>query len=216
MVQHWRRERGPAWRSKLAMNGVGAIATGVVALIVAATKFTSGAWMVVALIPVFVALLYGIHRHYREVEDALTFAEPEEARVEAVAPLVIVPVSRLDRAITRALAFGRAMSTDVTALHVTDDVRNSAHLEHRWQRVFPDVPLVVLESPYRALVPPLLRYIDRVDEREPRRPIVVVLSEFVPRHWWEALLHNQTALGLKLRLFFRPNTIVVDVPYRTD
>ena len=216
MVQHWRRLRGLAWRYKAAMNGLGAVATGLVALIVGTTKFTSGAWMVIALIPLFVAVLYGIHRHYRRVEDALTVSDPEEARVEVLSPLVIVPVGRIDRAVSRALAVARASSPSVTAVHVTDDVTNAAYLEHRWQRLFPDIELVVLESPFRALVPPLLRYIDRLDQGEPGRPVVVVLSEFVPRHWWEVLLHNQTALGLKLRLFFRPNTIVIDVPYRAD
>src|SRR2546428_4220193 len=214
MVRHWLRRRGRGWRASIAFNAVGAVATAVVAAVVGATKFAAGAWMVLALIPLFVAVLYAIHHHYREVEDALTVAEPGEALVAPAIPLVIVPVGRLDRAVVRTLEIARAFTGEVTAIHVTDTAQDASHLEHRWRRLFPDTPLVVIESPYRSLVPPLLRYIERIDTRDPGRPIVVVLSEFVPRHWWEALLHNQTALQLKLRLFFRPNTVVIDVPYR--
>ncbi len=217
MVRHWQRYRGRGWRPSLAMNAVGAVATAAVAVIVAVTKFEHGAWMVLAVIPVFVAVLYRVRRHYRDVEDELTVIDPEEADAEVVAPpRVVVPVGRLDRALLRALSFARSLSPDVVAVHVADDPAEGRRIERRWQRIVPEVPLVVIESPYRSLLPPLLRYLDRISFRERDRTTVVVLAEFVPRHWWEWVLHNQTALRLKLTLFFRPRTIVVDVPYRFD
>ena len=128
-------------------------------------------------------------------------------------PQVVVPIARLDRAALRALAYARAISSDVTAVHVTYDRAGAERMRERWALRQDGVPLVVIESPRRALIPPLLAYIDARQRQDGERPIAVVLSEFVPRRFWEYLLHNQTALRLKVRLFFRPNTVVVDVPY---
>jgi hypothetical protein len=126
---------------------------------------------------------------------------------------VIVPIARLDRAALHALAFARSISSDVTAVHVADDAGAAEHMRERWRARDDGIALVVIESPYRALIPPLLAYVDARARQDPERPITMVLAEFVPRHFWEYVLHNQTALRLKLRLFFRPNTVVIDVPY---
>lgn len=128
----------------------------------------------------------------------------------------MVPIGRLDRAAIQAIAFARSISPDVTAVHITDDPAESARMQRRWERWGEEVHLVIIESPYRALIQPLVAYIEAMDRQDPKRPITIVLSEFVPRHFWEYLLHNQTALRLKLRLFFRPNTIVIDVPYHLN
>jgi amino acid transporter len=213
LVRYWRAHRQSGWRLSMAINAVGAVATGIVALEVAASKFTEGAWMVVLVIPLFVALFYAIWRHYRDVEDMLVIATPEEALRVRVQPRVIVPIGRLDRAHVEALQLARTMSGDVTAIHVSDDPAAARSLAERWKKLVPDIPLVIIESPYRSLLRPLLAYIDAIDKGDKRKPIVVILSEFVPRHWWEFPLHNQTALRLKLHLFFRPNTVVLDVPY---
>src|SRR5947207_128772 len=215
MVRHWWRlreeERGWVWRA--AINGVGAATTGVVAAVVGGAKFGLGAWMVLVLVPVLIALMWSIHHHYRTVEDALTIDYPETRLPEPRPPHVIVPVSRLDKATHQALAYARGMSPDVTAVHVTDDPDSGAYLKRRWEHSEIDIPLVVLESPYRALLPVLLGYINAIDKQYPGEPITIVLAEFVPRHFWEWFLHNQTAFRLKLILFFRPNTVVIDVPY---
>jgi hypothetical protein len=216
MVRHWWRlrneERGWYWRAFF--NGLGAVTTGIVAIVVGAAKFELGAWMVLVLVPLLIAMMWGIQRHYRDVEDALVIDGPE-ARLDedAAPPLVLIPVSRLDRATHAALRFARRISPRVTAVHVTDDPEEGAYLKERWQRAGIDVPLVLVESPYRSLIPPLLAYINAIGAQHPGDPITVVLPEFVPRHFWEFFLHNQTALRLKLRLFLRPNTVVVDVPY---
>jgi hypothetical protein len=127
-------------------------------------------------------------------------------------PNVIVPIARLDRAALHALAFARSISADVTAVHVADDARAAERMRERWRARDDGIALVVIESPYRALIPPLLAYVDARARQDRERPITIVLAEFVPHHFWEYVLHNQTALRLKFRLFFRPNTVVVDVP----
>ena len=128
-------------------------------------------------------------------------------------PHVVVPIAKLDRSALLALAFARSISLDVTALHVTDDAVAGEHMRQRWAARDDGIPLVIIESPYRSLTPPFLAYLDERERQDPDRAITVVLAEFVPRRFWDYLLHDQTALRLKLRLFFRPNTVVVDVPY---
>jgi len=168
--------------------------------------------MVLVLLPILVALLYGINRHYRTVQDALVLSGGEQRVPVFGAPVVIVPVARLDRAALQALAFARSVSPTVKAVHVSTSRASADEFRARWARAGIDIALDVLESPYRSLVAPLLRYIDAIDKSDDR-PITVVVSEFVPRHWWEWLLHSQTAFRLKAALLFRPNTIVIDVPY---
>jgi hypothetical protein len=172
--------------------------------------------MVFILIPVMIAGMWAIMRHYRAVEDALTIDWPETELGDPREPHVIVPLSRIDKATHRALEYARGISHDVTALHVTNDPDSGAYLKRRWERSNIDVPLVVVESPYRALIPPVVAYINAIGQRYPNDPITVVLPEFVPRHFWEFFLHNQTALRLKLLLFFRPNTVVIDIPYMLE
>ena len=128
-------------------------------------------------------------------------------------PHVLVPLARLDRAALWALAYARSISLDVTALHVTDDHVAGERLRRRWATRDDGIPLVIIQARYGALIPPLLAYLDDRERADPDRPITVVLAQLVPGRLWTYLLHDQTALRLKLRLFFRPNTIVVDVPY---
>jgi amino acid transporter len=216
MVVRWYRRREPGWRRGLAINGLGAVTTGVIALIVIESKFLSGAWMVVIAIPLLVLLMTAIRGHYRAVERALTAARVPRGRRAARPPIVIVPIARLDEPARQAIAFANSISPEATAVHVTNDAATAEGIRRQWLDWAQGAELVVIESPYRALIGPLLAYMDVLQRQDPSRPILVVLSEFVPRHWWENLLHNQTALRLKLRLFARRNTIVADVPYHLD
>jgi amino acid transporter len=213
MVTRWWRRRETGWRRGLVINGLGAATTGVIAVIVVESKFLSGAWMVVMAIPLLVALMLGIRRHYRAVEGALQLARIPDGRGRAAAPTVVVPIARLDEPARQALAFANSISPDAIAVHVTNDTDAAEAIRRQWAEWSGGAELVVIESPYRALIGPLLAYLDVLQRHDSGRPVLVVLSEFVPRHWWENLLHNQTALRLKLRLFARRNTIVADVPY---
>jgi amino acid transporter len=215
MLLRWWRRHEAGWRRGMAINGLGTATTAVVALVVGTSNFFQGSWMVIVLVPALMALLMGIRSHYRNMDRQLhagaDFDDDEEPD-----PIVIVPLARLDRPARRALAFARTISPHATAVHITNDPHAADQLREDWHKLGGRMELVVVESPYRALVGPLLRYMDALQALHPTRPIVVVLAEVVPRHWWENLLHNQTSLRLKLRLFGRKNTIVADVPFHLE
>ena len=214
LVRRWWRLRNPGWRVSILINAIGTVVTGTVLVVVAVTKFQLGAWMVLLLLPLIVALLYSINRHYTNVQDALVISGGEQRLPTLGAPVVIVPVARIDRAAMQALAFARSVSPNLKAVHISLSTEGAADFQRRWERLGSDIPLDIVESPFRSLLAPLLKYIDAIDKSDDR-PITVVLSEFVPRHWWEWFLHSQTAMRLKASLLFRPNTIVIDVPYHS-
>lgn len=218
MVRHWWRLRHETrgWQHKLLINGVGACTTMLVALIISITKFAAGAWIVVLLIPLMVLAFLGISRHYHHVEQERVADLP--ARPQDIHHRLIVPIERLDRAATQSLAYARSISPHVTAVHVAIDEQEANAMRAAWGnwqkriREEEDTHLLIIESPYRALLNPLLAYIDTLHERHPQDTLTVVLPEFVAAHWWEYFLHNQTALRLKAALLFRPGIVVINVP----
>jgi amino acid transporter len=216
LVRRWVRLRGRGWRIRALVNGLGATVTGVVAVVVAVTKFALGAWMVLAILPVIVVLMWQVHQHYRRVEDELTISRTERASIGVRRARIIVPISRVDRSALEALSLARGLVGDVSAVHISFDDEGAAAFKERWASLGTGVPLEVIVSPYRAITRPFLKYLDAIDDGDPGRPVVVVLAEFVPHHWWETLLHNQTAFRLKLDLFSRRNTAVIDVPHHLD
>jgi amino acid transporter len=213
MVTRWWRRREPGWRRGLAINGLGAATTGVIVLIVAVSKFLGGAWLVTIMIPLLVGLMLAIRSHYRSIERAVEVSDVRGAVRTDRAPLVVVPIARIDRPSLAALAFARSIAPAPLAVHITNVPETAEALRQQWADIGGSAELVIVESPYRALIGPLVRYLDALQRQDPSRTLLVVLSEVVPRRWWDNLLHNQTALRLKLRLFFRRNTIVADVPY---
>jgi amino acid transporter len=219
LLRRWLTTRERGWRWRTVLSGVGAAATGVTLVVVAVTKFERGAWFVLLLLPVLVLLLNAVHRHYRDLADALTLETLDEPLPRIAPPSVLVPIARLDRAAVRALAFACSISPNVRAVHLATSEDTAITFRRRWDlwggRVLPDgreITLDVIVSPYRSLLQPLLRYIDRVAERDAGE-VTVVLTEYVPRHWWELILHSQTAFRLKAALLFRASTVVIDVPY---
>lgn len=214
MVKRWWTKREPGWRKGLAINGVGAIITGVVALVITGTKFTHGAWLIVLLLPVFVYTLKGIHNHYARVAEQLVITRRAEPLASPLSPAkTFVLISSLNKSAARNVRYAQALSRDVIALHVTDDLDAAQRLRKEWTAHDMTTPLVILESPYRSLVSPVLAYLDSQEMDTDRTPVTMVLSELVLHRWWEYLLHNQDALKLKIALFFRPNTAVIDVPF---
>ena len=213
LVRRWLRLRPRGWKVTMTINGVGAVVTGVVLAITIITKFEHGAWMVLIVMPVIVVLLHGINRHYTDAQDSLVVTDLSEELPKQPQPLVVVPIARLDRTAVRALTFAASISDHVRAVHIATSHETAEAFQHRWDAWAGHVPLEVVVSPYRSLVPPLLTYIERAGANRDR-PLTIVVSQFVPRHWWEFFLHSQTAFRLKLALLFRPDTIVIDVPYR--
>ncbi len=217
MVVHWHKTREGGWTRSLVINGVGAVATGVVAVIIAATKFVSGAWITLLGIAFLTYLFVAIRRHYDEVRRQLEVATPAPAASQQVPQRgqpVLLPVDDVNEAVRRTVEHARTVSDNITALHVTDDVEQAEELRQRWEEIIPDVPIVIIESPYRSFIAPILAYIDALDHAHPGETITVVLPEFVPNYFWQAILHNQAAIPLKKALLSRPNTVVIDMPYR--
>jgi len=222
MVRRWWRLRAEqrGWRKRAAINGIGAITTGVVAVEVAASKFALGAWVVLFLMPILIAVMLFIHRQYQASATKLAFRDdvvvPRPHREERV----IVPVPGINRAVVQAVNVARSIATDVRAVLVSDDPSTASAVRERWERQLPDVPLVVVESPYRALVGPLLAYLDVLDQAWPpdkKEPVTfVVIPEYVARSWWERILYNQSARRLRTALLGRRHTVVVNVPYRRE
>lgn len=137
-------------------------------------------------------------------------------RSEDITNIVVVPVSAINRVARQTLAYARAISDNVSAIHISDDEDEIERIRKSWSELTTDVPLVIIESPYRSLVGPLLRYLDELQKQAPTATLTVVLPEYIPRHWWEQVLHNQTALRIKAALLFRPGTVVISVPYHLD
>ena len=215
MVRRWwrlrREERG--WQTRAAMNAVGATVTGVVAIIVSIVKFKLGAWMVLTLIPLLIAMMWYIERRSGQTEESLALQTRGEPLPSPRPTHAVVPLTELNRATLHAVNYARSISENVTAVYVTDDPAQAGELRDRWKDWAGTAELVVVEAPYRAYRAPLLAYIDALEKMDPSRQITVVLSKIVPRRFWEFPFYNFTALRLKLRLLSRRNTVVVDVPY---
>ncbi|MGB9777430.1 MAG: APC family permease [Anaerolineae bacterium] len=213
MVVHWWHQRGPHWPIKALINGIGAVTTAVVLLVFILTKFIYGAWIVVLWIPLFIAFFLAVHRHYREVAAQLSleaFGSPPPVRRHRV----IVPIAGVHRAVIAALNYARSLSDDVTAIYVEVDPNETPKIRRKWEEWGDGIPLVVLPSPYRSIVGPLVEYVDRIDDRRRRDQVVtIVLPQFVPAKWWHHLLHNQTAWLIHLAFLFRREVMVTHVPF---
>ena len=237
------------------INGLGAVTTGVVTIVIMITKFDRGAWIVVLLVPILVLLFIGIKRHYKQVTAEIK--ELTVPEVGALNHLAIVPISRLDNVAERSITYAQSLGLKVIVAHVTTDQDDDTNIREHWQAWLqerhareaslndsngatrsngsnglngangsksptllsakPDPELVIIRSPYRALVAPLLRYINAtrrvMREVNPETVITVILPEYIPEHWWERLLHNETAFRLKLALYAQPSVVVTNVPY---
>jgi hypothetical protein len=204
---------------------VGASMTAVVVVIIATTKFTHGAWISILLMLTLILAFALVRRHYawfeetvRVEKDELRPRMPESAPTlrRAARQRVVMPVGDIDKVALAAVDFARELSGRVTAVHLVDDREEAEEYRARWEKMIPDIPLLIVESPYRAFVAPMLAYVESLERAEPDVRITVVLPHFVPRHWWERLLHDQDALGLKPHLRKRPRVGVVDFPYRLE
>ena len=202
----------PHWKKSIVINLLGAIATFIVLVVLVITKFLHGAWIVVLIIPLLVAMFRAIHRHYLDMATQLT-----TEGVVGLRPIrheVIVPISGIHRGVIRALEYAKSIAPGhVTALYINIDEEATQKLRQKWERLGGGVELVVLASPYRSLIGPLTRYVDRRMKAHRDQMVTIVLPEFIPVKWWHHLLHNQSSLMLKGALLFKPDVIVTSVPY---
>jgi hypothetical protein len=202
------------WQFKMVLNSFGALLTATVALVFASTKFRDGAWIVLVLIPALVAAFSAIHRHYRRLAADLSL-EDYGAPSRMSRHRVLLPISGVHRGSLAALSYARALSDDVTAVHVSIEPAEAERIREKWETWGEGVRLVILDSPYRLLLEPLLDYIEEISTgRQSNETITIVVPQFVPRHWWHNLLHMQTALFLRMALLFKPGIVITDVPYQ--
>jgi len=211
MVRRWLRARPAGWGWRVAINGTGAITTGTVLCVVAATKFVAGAWIVMLLLGLFMLMFLAIKSHYADVAGQLSLEDYDGP--PPMSHSVLVLVGDLHRGVVEALQYARTLSPQAKAVYVELDPEKTRRLEEKWVKHGLGVPLIVLTSPYRSLLGPLLDYIDHLRARDERHMVTMVLPEFIPARWWQHLLHNQTALVIKGALLFRRNVVVTDVPY---
>jgi len=211
MVRHWLMLRTSGWPLHVAINGLGAVSTGVVLVVIAAAKFAHGAWIVIALLPMIVTVFRRVHEHYISMDQQLSLQgfEPQKPKEH----IVLVPVSTIHRGVVSALEYARSLSPHVEAVYVDLDVESTESLRLKWGLWAGGIELIILDSPYRSVIGPLLEYIDAVTHKYPDALITVVLPHVVPNRWWHNLLHNQTAWLIKGALLFKKRVVVVtDVP----
>jgi hypothetical protein len=205
-----------SWEIKMIINGFGAICTLVVMVVFAVTKFQDGAWVVLILIQLLSVMFASIHSHYRDIARHLSldkYAEtPPVSRHR-----VIMPVSGVHRGTLAALRYAQNLSDDITAVHIATNPEDAEKIKAKWDEWGEGVRLVILESPYRTLIEPLLEYIEEIaSHRQPNEIITIVVPQFVPRRTIHNLLHTQTAFWLRAALLFKPGIVITDVPYQLD
>ncbi|HEX2911620.1 MAG TPA: APC family permease [Chloroflexia bacterium] len=213
MVFRWWRLRTPGWKRSFALNLMGATTTSLVLVILALTQLVNGAWVVVVLVPIFYTLFRAIHHYYDKVKTELDVEGGIKEPLKTAHNTVVVPVSDLNQVTFRTLQYAETLSSDVTAVHVNDNLEAISALRERWDNMRIEIPLVVVETPYRSVIGPLLTYIDMIEKKRSDDTVTVVIPEFVATAWWQNLLHNQTAFRLKAALLQKPGLVVTSVPY---
>ena len=217
-----RRERGSTlhsqagWQYKMAINALGSAMTAIVTLVFAITKAPDGAWIVLILIPALAFTFSIIHRHYTQLAKRLSL-EDYGAPPRVMRQRVIMPIGGVHRGTLEALRYAHSLSDDVTAVYVSLDPAETEKVRQKWERWGEGTRLVILDSPYRLMLEPLLQYIEEIlAHRQGKETITIVVPQFVPKRWWANLLHTQTATLLRLALLFKPGVVITDVPYQVD
>ena len=212
MVRRWIEKKGPHWRKKLFVNGVGAVTTAVATVIIASTKFLHGAWIVIVLIPLLIAMFRAIRSHYQAVAEQVTLERGQRPPLPR-RNTIVIPIGGVNRAVVRAVDYARSRSGDIRAVLVDVDKEETAKIEIQWAQWGCGVHLVVLPSPYRSVMGSLLEYIEELLEKDPNGWVTVIIPEILPARWWQNILHNQRALMLKAALLFKDRVILTDVPF---
>lgn len=212
MVRRWLTKKGPHWRKKLIVNGVGAITTGIATIIIASTKFTHGAWIVFLLIILLVWMFRSIHSHYKAVSEQIALTRDHRPPLPR-RNIVIIPISGVNQAVIRAVDYARSRGGEIRAVLVDVDPESTARLQIQWAQWGCGVQLMVLPCPYRSVLRSLLDHIEELLQKNQDYWVTVVIPEILPARWWQNILHNQRALLLKASLLFKDRVILTDVPF---
>jgi amino acid transporter len=216
MVRHWYKERGPGWRRSAVINGVGATVTAIVTVIFAIAKFALGAWIVIILVPFLVVLMLFVHRTYQQESRGLAVRPGAVVRRPHRAQRVIVAAPALTRAVVQAIKVAETMADDIDVVHVTPDLEEGEEFRRRAEEQLEGVHVVIVESPYRSLVKPFVRFLEVAQAEYPDRVTIVLIPEYLARHWWERILYNQNMHRIRQALVGRRDIVVLDVPYRRE
>lgn len=211
MVVHWRATREQGWLWKAWLNGIGAVATGLVSVIQLVTKFTTGGWIIAVIIPMIILMLRKIHKHYTEFAKEIKFEG--QSPINPMHHTVIVPVNGITKATSGALVYATTISDEVIAVYIEVDKRDTARMQEEWEAWDIGVPLEVVPSPYRSILKPLVEFVENLRMVTPGELVTIVVPEIVPKNWWEHLLHNKTALYIRTAFLFKPNVVVTAIPY---
>jgi hypothetical protein len=202
------------WRFKMFVNGFGALCTAIVMVVFAVTKFVEGAWVVLILTPLLVKIFFTIHHHYKDLASHLTLDEFSGLPARRTRHRVIMPVSGIHQGTLEALRYAKLLSDDVTAVHVSIDPDESEKVQKKWRTWGEGTRLIVLDSPFRLFIEPLLKYLEEIiDNRQPNETITIVVPQFIPSKRWHNALHMHTANLLREELLSKPGVVVTDVPY---
>lgn len=217
MFTKWVREKTPGWRHKAVINGLGAFVTFCTAIVIGATKFLHGAWIVCILIPILVVAMLRIRRHYLKVAEQLKLTadlRPKEVIPNDDKQHVVILVDSLNKSFIKSLNFAKHLSSNIVAFHVSTDSECAEKLQKKWEEYNVGIPLIIKHSPYRDVYEPLVKFIESEEHAsKPGEIVTVVISQFVITKWWHNILHNQTSLFIKSMLYKRRNIVVVTVPY---
>ena len=219
MVRLWFKERTSGWQASALMNALGALATAVVLGVVVTTKFLGGAWLVVVAIPLVVSLFLAINRHYQYVAERLSIqgipprSYISRPKAEVVTHPAVVVVGQLNRGTLEALDYARSIADEIVAIHVDFGSTDRENLQQQWQQLEADIPLVILESPYRSVISPIVNFVTSFEARHPGVLSTTIIPAFVTRNWWESILHNQTSFFLKRALRAKKSRVVTTVRY---
>lgn len=220
MVKHWMKIKDPGWRWKAVINGVGALVTGISLIVIAVSKFTSGAWLSLIIIPAFMYGFMRINKHYAEVSKELSMKGLPPSLLPLPPQRVVIPVSGVHRGMIDAVNFARSISRNITAVYVDMELGpDEIEMQKRWNDWFPDIPLQIIPSPYRTLIEPLLSYLDRTDaEHNDGQKAILMLAELIPAKSWEEMLHNKSAIEIKQAILYMrrqsgENRIIIEVPF---
>ena len=212
MVRRWLTKKGPHWRKKLIVNGVGAVTTGIATIILAGTKFTQGAWIVFLLIAILVWMFRSIRSHYKAVSEQIALTRDHRPPLPR-RNIVLVPINGVNQAVIRAVDYARSRPGEVRAVMVDVDTQATARIQIQWAQWGCGIQLTILPCPYRSVLSSILDYVEDLLNKEPDTWVTVVIPEILPARWWHNILHNQRALMLKASLLFKDRVILTDVPF---